>query len=159
MTIDGIYSYLDFDSNLNYLTEELIIVTQSFNHRFNLHDNDYTCFIIPKKFRTDGASIPRITRPIAWLSPRDKAIFLPAIWHDYLYKEQKVEIYLFDKISRTQSNKLWLVKISRKEADMFIIDKMKSMWWSIRQRVCTYLWLRIGGWYQWNKATKILDNK
>ena len=152
-TIDGVYSYLDFDSNLNYLTEPLLMITTSFNKRVSLWDNEYTCFIIP----TDWASIPLLTRPIAGLSPRDKAIFKSAIGHDWLYKNQKITLYRFDKVKRLRGAKIKTITISRREADIFIYENMMCA--TSRQRGFTYVWLRIWGWKSWNDAKEILTIK
>ena len=156
MTIDGVNSYLDFDTNLNHLTDDLLIVTQVFNRRLKLDANTYTCFVVEKWFRTDGASIPFLTRPIAMLSPRSKAIFRPAIWHDKLYKDQSIKIYEFDSVNRVQWQKLWELKVSRLEADYFIVENMDDMWATFWNKLATFIWLRIGGWYCWSQAKRIL---
>ena len=152
MTIDWLNSYTHFRSNITHLTESLLITTRSFNELLSIDSIQMTCFEVPEKFRTDGASVPRIARPIAWVSPRDKEIFLPAIWHDFIYSRQKLKLYEYDYKTRTK----WKLI---KEIDIFISQKMQEMWGSFRQCSFVYLGLFIGGWIQWNKSKKLLDNK
>jgi len=148
------HTYLDFDSNDNYLTEDLLIFTRSFNESINIPPHIWTCFIAERWTSTNGASIPSWAIPISRICPRSKVIFLASVGHDYLYVKQKITLYVFDKVNRKMWAELCDLDITQKMADWFMRDKMKESWASILQRNIVYYGLRIGWHNTYNTYSK-----
>jgi hypothetical protein len=110
-------------------------VTLTFNGRklVELADDLYiksslTMFIIPKGFKTDLASIPR---PLWWfIAPTDWGILVPAIMHDYFYRD---------------------ATLPREMADFLFKEKMKDFGMGFIKRNLAYFAVRLfGGQYYGN---------
>ena len=87
-------------------------------------------FIVPKGFRTDFASIPRVLRR---MYPKLDTHIRAAVLHDYLY----------------QSGML-----SRKDADRAFLDVMRQHGVPAWKRYSMYYGVRACGWYAYNKYRK-----
>lgn len=88
-------------------------------------------FIIPKGFKTDFASVPRIFW--SFISPTDEFIRVPSLIHDYMYR---THMY------------------SRKIADSIFLEKMLSFDKKIIIKAyITFIVVRIAGFYAYNKKT------
>lgn len=97
-------------------------------------------FTVPKGFRTDFASIPRI---FAWLIPKNGSHDAAAIVHDYLYRCQPL----------TAHSK----RISRKDADRLFRRIMRELGTNCVRYNLMYAAVRIGGRFTWNKSRKLLE--
>lgn len=99
-------------------------------------------FLIPKGFRTDFASIPRLF----WLfiAPSDSTILVPAIIHDYLYSRRFVLVHKMKdgKLSKERIK----IRFSRVEADLILREKMKSFKANIIKRTLVFIIVRLFGW-------------
>ena len=74
-----------------FITEACIVPIKGTNYRTCASMRvsiDGTLFTIPKNFKTDLATIPRILWPI--LSPQYAGFVAPAILHDYLYRSDSI---------------------------------------------------------------------
>lgn len=151
---DWMHSYLDFQSNENFLTQDFLIYTRSFNKHVGIQPHIWCCFIVTAWTSTDGASIPFFWTLLVWMSWRSKKIFLPAVGHDLLYVNQRVDIYYYDKVNREIWEKMFTLHVTQDIADDFIRDKMEDMWANVIQRLLVRLWLRIGGHRTYNTYTK-----
>jgi len=159
-TTKGAYFYEDFDTGLEFLEKPLLIWTQSWNKRFGLGRGEYIAFIAKKGTNNDGASIPKFIRPLLWVCPRDKTIKLPAVGHDYLYAEQDVELFVYNKAKGKIVKNLGVQHISQREADIFIRDKMKAMGANLYDRQMVHAGLYVGGGFSYREHTaRILKNK
>lgn len=85
---------------------------------------------VPKGFRTDYASVPRVLR--SFLSPKKK-IAKPAVIHDYLYSTGSV---------------------SKKEADTIFLEAMKVNKVNPIKRFVYYQAVNIFGFWAWRKSRK-----
>jgi len=85
--------------------------------------------IVPIWLETDFASIPKVLH----------FIFNPTRYISYI---------LHDKLMYDVKEK----KITRKEADLILIEALRIEWASVAERICIYIWVRIGArlWI-WNK--------
>lgn len=99
-------------------------------------------FLIPKGFKTDFASIPRIF----WLfiAPTDSTILVPAIIHDYLYSRRFV--LACEMKEGKLSKKKVKVRFSRVEADLILREKMRSFKANIIKRNLVFIVVRLFGW-------------
>lgn len=77
---------------------------------------------VPEGFVTDYASIPR---PLWWLYPPDGSYALPAVVHDYLYRNCRCSRFLADAIFR---------------------DAMRSVGVPVLRRIAIYYAVRFFGW-------------
>jgi len=83
---------------------------------------------IPEGFETDGASIPSF---LSWIGePFDTDTFIPALVHDYLYKQP----------------------INRKVADLIFLDMMKQYNTPFFKRHLYYRAVRAFGWLHKGKT-------
>ena len=103
-----------------------------FKARFRGHE-----FVVPKGFEFDGASVPRLFRPLI-CSPLDPEAARAACKHDFIYRTQPVG---------------W----TRKDADlMFLCDLIEDglppdrAFWAYRG-------VRLGGWGAWSENRQILE--
>ena len=84
-------------------------------------------FVIPKGFKTDLASVPRF---LWWfIAPTDWFILVPAIMHDWLYREQ-----IF----------------TRKESDGLFLEKMRDFHGGFIKRYLAWLAVRVFAQKPWN---------
>lgn len=81
------------------------------------YQNKTNKITVPKWFTTDLASIPRIL----WLF-FDKSKFIAPIFHDYLYNSRVV---------------------SRKDADLIMLEALNVEWAWFIERNCYYIWVRL----------------
>ncbi|MFA5187026.1 MAG: DUF1353 domain-containing protein [Patescibacteria group bacterium] len=98
-------------------------------------------FVVPAGFISDGNSVPVIFRGLV---PQFGRNTLAGIIHDWLYKSGKVIV--------TPGN---VVTISRRQADVIRLDVCNWCGVSVRQRLASYLGLRIGGGFAWRKSRRI----
>lgn len=103
-------------------------------------------FTVPKGFRTDFASIPRL---FAWLIPKNGSHDAAAIVHDYLYRHQP----LVPSPAPLRSMQ-W---ISRKDADRLFRRIMREIGTNRVRYNLMYAGVRVGGWISWNKSRRLLD--
>jgi hypothetical protein len=102
-------------------------------------------FLVPKGFKTDFASIPRVFQS---LIPSHGRFDAAAIVHDYLYRHKpKVIGY-----SGWGDYK----RITRKEADGVFRRIMKELGVGRIRRNLMYRAVRMGGWAPWGKSRKLL---
>jgi len=87
---------------------------------------------IPKWFTTDWASISWCFHLFG--TPMDIDTIIWAVIHDYLYRKSR--------------------KYTRKQADEIFNEIMLITWVNNVKRIMYFLWVRIGGWYAWNKNRK-----
>jgi hypothetical protein len=103
------------------LTKDLTVYTDYFGVR--------QVFTIPCGFDTDFASVPRIFW--AFISPTDEFIRIPALIHDYLYR-----------------NKIY----TREEDDAIFLEKMLSFDKNVVIKAyLAYLAVRLFGWVNYKK--------
>lgn len=95
-------------------------------------------FIVPKGFKTDFASIPRI---FFVLFPKNGNYDAAAIVHDWLYVTQPM--VHGPKWTRSR------MPITRRDADGIFRRIMKELGVRCVRRNLMYLAVRIGGWYGW----------
>lgn len=84
-------------------------------------------YVVPNRFRTDYASIPRFLWSIS--SPYDPENRLPAVLHDYLYGLRGGDPY----------------DLSRKECDLLFLEALESCGQSYWKRHAIYQAVRIFG--------------
>lgn len=111
---------------VNYITEPCLIPTK--DNRFKTCDNmiikiDDHFHVIPKGFKTDLASIPRILWPV--FSPGDYDVIAPAVLHDWHYCCSK--------------------EVSRRDADDIFYFGLVSLGMSHAKAYIYYLSLRAAG--------------
>ena len=111
--------------------------------------------IIPKGYKSDGASAPRLAWTLSGLTP-DGLIRAAALVHDFIYDHSghlpcgsfkccengictNVELGIGGRLS------FW----KRKEADQLFANIMKECGVSKFQRRVAYLAVRVGGWTGW----------
>lgn len=87
----------------------------------------YGDMVVPVGFITDLASIPRPFRPILDRTGKSRK---PAVLHDFLYCQHKLE---------------------RSEADWIFLEALESEGVSLPVRWAMYLAVRAGGWAYWDK--------
>jgi hypothetical protein len=87
-------------------------------------------YTIPRGFVTDGASVPWFFQR---LLPRQGRYFAAAVIHDYLY---------------------WSGLLSRKEADLVLLEFSKRLRVGWIDRHMLYRGVRIGGWVAWGQYRK-----
>lgn len=92
---------------------------------------DGSVYVIPQRFITDLASIPRLLRSIYTVDDETR---LPATLHDWLYCSHAV--------SRAQADALFLEALGR-----------AGVGWTKRNAM--YSAVRVGGWKYWNARTGI----
>lgn len=97
-------------------------------------DTPFGILIVPKRFVTDGASVPR---PVWWLyPPMDGDYDAAAVLHDWVYRN---------------ATKL---KLNRAQADQLLGEGMVATDTAARKRVAIYGAVRLGGWLAWSNARK-----
>lgn len=109
----------------------IAILLEDIKYTFNGKEH-----IIPKGFRSDGASIPKFFWRLIG-HPFSMAYLREAIFHDYLYATQ---IY------------------SKEEADMMLYTDT-AIYLAKRKRKLMYAGLKMFGWIAWNKHKKALLEK
>lgn len=92
--------------------------------------------VIPRWFRTNFWSIPRILRflfnPVKYIS---------YLLHDYWYSKNAF-ICIWEYEARD---------FTREEADLILLEALNVEWaWTI-EKFCIYFWVRIGGWLNFKK--------
>lgn len=101
---------------------------------------------IPKGYRCDGASVPRVLWSISDLTP-DGVIRGPATLHDRLYENQGKVAHL-----RVVDGDEWVDSIkvfTRKDADQLFRAYMKAAGVNKTTRRRAYWAVRLFGWYAW----------
>ena len=100
------------------------------------HYSRYGLICVPKGFRTDGASIPRIFHSI--IGPYG-SYFPAAIVHDFLYRQASDEFY---------------GDITRAMADRIFLDAMQTLStpWPIRRAM--WFAVRLAGWIPYKRKRK-----
>ena len=149
-TDKGIYAYTDFEDNVEYLSQHLLVYTKYWNERVWLWPKEYTCYFIKPWTSTDGASLPKIVTRIIWICPRDTVIRFPWLVHDNLYKEKKIFLYKYDKVTREIWEPLEEIQISQKEADYNMRYEMYKWWSDILRRNIVCYGLRLWGKKAWD---------
>lgn len=98
-------------------------------------------FTVPRGFVSDGNSVPKLLR---WLVPQYGANTIAGIAHDWLYHTGTI-------INLVRAEP---IKITQRQADIIRLDLCR--WCQVHwfQRLCSYLGLRIGGWWRWNQARR-----
>ncbi len=109
-------------------------------------------FKIPKGFKTDFASIPRIFW--TFIAPEDQSILIPSIIHDFVYSNHKIKGYDLCKKDMCNVTENITHLFTRKQADLILREKMKSFGAGIIKRNLVYIGVRLGGWLFWNKNKK-----
>jgi hypothetical protein len=105
--------------------------------RFSYTSKKGEKFIVPKGFKTDGASIPRIVWPLIG-SPFTGRYSQAAVLHDFLYYTQMT---------------------TRRKADRIFLEAMGVLKVPFWKRTIMYLAVRVAGWIPWynyyeNKSRK-----
>ena len=100
-------------------------------------------FLVPKGFKTDFASIPRIVNSIV---PKNGRHDGAAIVHDYLYREQPRVAPAMNPITRLDSDRIFR-------------RIMKELGVGIIRRNLIYRAVRLGGGFSWAKSRKKLDDR
>lgn len=108
--------------------------------------------IIPKGYKSDGCSVPRIAWTLSGITP-DGLIRSAAILHDWLYDHAgRLPHGSFKRLE----NGVWIDTHTtfwkRKEADQFFANVMKASGVSKFKRRIAYLAVRMGGWTGWKKV-------
>jgi hypothetical protein len=98
-------------------------------------------FLVPKGFKTDFASIPRIFHS---LFPKNGKHDAAAIVHDYLYAHKPLVLNKDMQYSR----------ISRKDADGIFLKIMKELGVGLIRRRMMYRAVRVGGVCAWEKSRR-----
>ena len=102
-------------------------------------------FTVPKGFKTDFASIPRI---LQILVPKNGSHDAAAIIHDFLYRRQP----FVPSPAPSQA----MQRISRKDADRLFRRIMRELGVNCIRYNLMYAGVRIGGWVPFNKSRKKL---
>ncbi len=108
--------------------------TWRLNENFKVYYPGLGWLIILAGFETDFASIPWIFR--LFFSPATGKYRVAALIHDYLYKMQRY---------------------ARKKCDDIFLFFMKVDGVVWLKRKIIYSGVRAGGWYAWDKASKLLE--
>lgn len=90
------------------------------------YDNKTHNIIIPKGFKSNFWSIPRLLR--IFFNPTK---YISYILHDYLYSHPML--------------------YTRKEADLILLEALNVEWASTLEKVLIYFWVRIWGWIFYKK--------
>lgn len=92
--------------------------------------------VIPRWFRTNFWSIPRILRfffnPVQYIS---------YLLHDYWYSKNAFICWW----------KYEARNFTRAEADMILLEALNVEWAWTLEKFCIYFWVRIGGWLNFKK--------
>ena len=96
---------------------------------------------VPIGFKSDIGSIPRVF----WIF-FDKTKYISYIMHDYLYSK-KWKIQRENKLSNINHTR----KYTRKEADLIFLESLSVEWAWFIEKICLYLWVRIGGFLSFKK--------
>lgn len=95
---------------------------------------------VPKNFRYDKASVPRL---VWWYLPRDdRSVAVAALIHDYLYVTQKI-------------GSEWIL---RGTADDIFYDLLRHAGMRWTKAKAAWLGVRAGGWASYNPRAKKLGN-
>ena len=94
---------------------------------------------VPKGYRTDGASAPRLA---FWVVAPFTIALLAALVHDLRYDP----VPDIDGVKRRA--------LTRKEADKEFYENLKATGMSRSRRWAAYTAVRAGGWKPWNAGTK-----
>lgn len=140
-----------YGDKFKVVLEDIWVRTRVFKDRLELRPGEYFAFKVPKGFGTDGASIPRIFWTI--IAPFDRRILLPSQPHDFLYEKRGIHIegVIYNKIEdRIVQEGVILDRVSRREADQVIREKMESFGAGLIMRWVVYCAVRVGGWWPWN---------
>ena len=101
-------------------------------------------FLVPKGFKTDFASIPRIFHV---LFPKNGRHDAAAIVHDYLYQKQP---FVSSRITRDMK------RITRLDSDRIFRRIMKELGVGVVRRNLMYQAVRLGGAIAWSRSRKKL---
>ncbi len=110
------------------------IVDESFIWYLDYEDKKWWCIIAEKWFKTDYWSVPRILWSIF-----DKTKYNMYCLHDKMYSTQ-MKYHIWNKEFEL---------LTRYEADMILLEWIAYEWAGFIERLCIYLWVRIGGFYSW----------
>jgi len=111
-------------------------VEKSFYWLIDYYDMDQWMIIANKWFMTNYGSIPRILRPIF-----DPTRYNSYVLHDSAYGFHRAYSPILKRYS----------PITRKEADLALLEWLAYEWAGFWERLIIYFWVRVGGWVAWNK--------
>jgi len=97
-------------------------------------------FTVPKGFRTDFASVPRIFQA---LIPKNGSHDAAAIVHDYLYR--------YKPLVPSPAPLRSMQRISRRDADRLFRRIMRELGTNCIRYNLMYAAVRIMGWVEWNR--------
>lgn len=105
--------------------------------------------IIPKGYKSDGASVPRLVWTLSGLTP-DGLIRAAALIHDFIYDHSgHLPCGSFKYVVNGEWYSCPDIDWTRKEADQLFANIMKECGVSKFQRRVAYLAVRVGGWTGW----------
>lgn len=108
------------------------------------HEGSGLVITVPYLFVTDFASIPWFAR---WLIKSWGRHTNAAVIHDYCYRGGQPDTTVMEGPVIQQLS----IPLSRKNADMIMLEAMTVMNVKPWRRQCIYWGLRIGGWWAWRK--------
>lgn len=101
-------------------------------------------FTVPKGFRTDFASVPRV---LQLFIPKNGSHDAAAIVHDYLYRHQP--------FVQSPAPLRSMQRISRRDADRIFRRIMRELGTNCVRYNLMYAAVRVGGWIPWNKSRNL----
>lgn len=105
--------------------------------------------IIPKGYKSDGASVPRLVWTLSGLTP-DGLIRAAALIHDFIYDHSgQLPCGSFKYVVEGVWYNCTEIDWTRKEADQLFANIMKECGVSKFKRRVAYLAVRVGGWTGW----------
>lgn len=123
------------------LLHKLHVRTRVFNKHAELPMNKCIAFEIPKAFRTDGASIPKIlwwwTSPMAW------RVLLPAIAHDKLWRDRFITGYVLNMETMKIEKKIGIMLVTYKQGNRIMLEKLASFRCNVVNRYLIFFALEI----------------
>lgn len=130
---------LSIGSSKNFILEEsLHIRVKYFNSFYGLENNKAVAFEIPLKFNTDGVSSPRfiwgLISPISW------SILIPAIIHDWIWRNLFIHAFVVDLDTGIIVNDLGIINLTYSDGNNIMLEKMKSFFSGGIKRTIIY-WL------------------
>lgn len=155
-TIHGMMIWVDFRDDEERLENPVLIYTQTFNDLLGLRDDEWSCFEVPHRSSTNGASWNPFISLLLWLHKRDPKVRLAALGHDFMYRVAgtKIKFYKFDRKEKIKLDKIANKELTRDQVDVFIKEKSKDLGANLYQRNMIYLGLRIGGGKSWKRYFK-----
>ena len=106
-------------ATIQFINAKRYILAEDLHIKTKIYGDEYV-FIVPKGFRTDMASIPRVFWWI--LSPTDWSLLIPSIAHDWCYANDKIHLYKdidgelqpvgWRAMNKRKADNLWKEKVS-----------------------------------------------